>query len=134
MRNFNQGEPNMSCCIEPNFQRETPSHFDAKVLDDTAIVYALPIDNTAMSSEYSDTIFIPWTERQLQGCSRFYIIRDMHRPDSLKATTREKRGKGTRRKVSHDAKLPMFFAGILITGCHKQGRTVQSSDGRCSQT
>ena len=52
-------------CIESHFQPETPSHFDAKVFDGAATVHALPLDNTATFGEYSDTIFIPWTERQL---------------------------------------------------------------------
>jgi len=38
----------------------------------------------------------------------------------LKATTREKRGKDTRRKVSRDSKLPMFFAGFLKDTTNKE--------------
>ena len=43
---------------------------------------------------------------------------DKYRPDSLKATTREKRGKG--RNLSRDAKLPMFFVCILQDATNKE--------------
>ena len=108
------------CCIEPTFQAETSAHFDAKVFNCAAIVHILPLDNPATSGEYSDTIVIPWIERQLQGYSTIDIVWDIYRPDSLKTTTREKLGNGTRRKMSRDAKLPMYFAGFLSDVTNKE--------------
>ena len=59
-------------CIEPSVQPEAPSHYDAKVFDGAAMMHALPRENTSTFGEYSD-IFIPWTERQRQSCSRIDI-------------------------------------------------------------
>lgn len=100
-------------CIDPAVQAETPSHFDAKVFDGAAIVHALPQESASTFGEYSDKVFIPWTERQLTNCSRIDIVWDTYNCDSLKTTTREKRGKGVRRKVSRNGKLPPCFAGFL---------------------
>ena len=48
------------------------------------------------------------------------MVWDTYRPDSLKATTGEKRGKGARRKVFLDAKLPMYCAGFLQDATNKE--------------
>ena len=45
----------------------------------------------------------------------FDIVWDTYRPDSSKATTREKRGKRTRRTV-----LPVYFAGFLQDTTNKE--------------
>ena len=37
----------------------------------------------------------------------------LHKEESLKSATREKRGKGVRRKVSSQTKLPANFASFL---------------------
>ena len=100
-------------CIDPSIQPEPPSHFDAKIFDGAAMVHILPYKNKCTFGEYSDTIFIPWTKRQLQSSTRIDIIWDRYYPDSLKSITHEKRGKGVRRKVSRNAKLPASFARFL---------------------
>ena len=41
------------------------------------------------------------------------LVWDTYHPDSLKESTREKRGRGERRKVSGQAKLPMNFKDFL---------------------
>ena len=45
---------------------------------------------------------------------------DTYRLDSLKAITREKRGKDVRRKVSRDATLPIYFPGFLQDDTNKE--------------
>ncbi|KAI0217447.1 hypothetical protein LSAT2_030742, partial [Lamellibrachia satsuma] len=107
-------------CIEASVQSEASSHYDAKVFDGATIVHALPRENTSTFGEYSDNIFIPWIERQLQSCSRVDIVWDTYRLDILTATTREKHGKVVRRKVSHNAKLPIHFAGFLQDDTNKE--------------
>jgi len=44
--------------------------------------------------------FIPYVEKQLQDTKRLDVVWDSYIPGSLKESTREKRGKGVRRKVS----------------------------------
>lgn len=109
-------------CICPKDQIEGsgPTDIDAKVIDGAGIVHALPHERFSTFGEYSNTVFIPWIERQLQSCSRIDIIWDTYRSDSLKAATREKRGKGVRRKVSHTTKLPGQFTAFLQDDTNKE--------------
>ncbi len=107
-------------CLAPCDQLEAPHDVDAKVVDGAAIVHALPHEGVSKFVEYSNSVFIPWTERQLESCSRIDIVWDTYRADSLKAATREKRGKGVRRKVSRNAKLPTHFVGFLQDDTNKQ--------------
>ena len=69
-------------------------------------VHALTVTNVSTFQEYVDNVFIPHLERQLRDTKRVDVVWDEYRPDSLKEGTREKRGKGVRRKVSGDTKLP----------------------------
>ncbi|KAG0710799.1 hypothetical protein GWK47_022057 [Chionoecetes opilio] len=107
-------------CIDPSIQPEPPSHFDAKIFDGDAMVHILPRGNKCTFGKYSDTIFIPWTERQLQSSTRIDIVWDRYYPDSLKSTTRKKRRKGVRRKVSRNANLPTSFVGFLQDDTNKE--------------
>ena len=69
----------------------------------------LPSDpTTAVSTfnEYADRVFIPYLEKQLQESRRLDVVWDTYIPDSLKESTRFKRGKGVGRKVSGQTKLP----------------------------
>ena len=45
-------------------------------------------------------VFLPHISRHLQKCTRVGVVWDTYRNDSIKPATREKRGKGMRRKVS----------------------------------
>ena len=48
-----------------------------------------------------------------QNCDRIDIVWDLYCTSSLKESTRQKRGKGRRRKVSGQAKLPTNFQDFL---------------------
>ena len=43
-------------------------------------------------------MFIPYVKKQLESATRVDVVWDTYVPDSLKESTREKRGKGIRRK------------------------------------
>jgi len=107
-------------CIEPSIQPEPPSQFDVKIFDGAAMVHILSHGSKCTFGEYSDTVLIPRTERQLQESNRIDIVWDRYYPDSLKSTTREKRGKGIRRKVSRNTTLPASFAGFLQDDTNKE--------------
>ena len=51
-------------------------------------------------------IFIQYVERQLADAKCIDIVWDTYSADSLKASTREKRGKGVKRKVADQTKVP----------------------------
>ena len=57
----------------------------------------------------------------LQNSNRVDIVWDIYKPDSLKESTREKRGKGvTQKKVSSKAKIPSNFKEFLRDSKNKQ--------------
>ena len=75
-------------------------------MDGAAIVHFLPTNLVNTFDEYADQVFIPYLSKQLQDSMRVDLVWDIHLPNSLKESTREKRGKGVRRRVSGQAKLP----------------------------
>lgn len=77
------------CLLDSEPQHESPTSFQAKILDGAAIVHSLPTSNAATFG-----VFLPWTKRQLQDCNRIDIVWDIYKEDSIKEATREKRGKG----------------------------------------
>ena len=97
-------------CNKPNFQQAKPSYCYAKVFHGAAIVHP-PCRATTQTRSVNTVTLYSFTG--LKGCSRIDMVWDTYRPDSMKATTREKRGNGTSRKVSRDAKLAVYSAGFL---------------------
>ena len=77
---------------------DPPSTYDCIVLDGAVIVHFLPTKAVSTFNEYADKVFVPYINKQLQGCARVDIVWDLYLPDSLKESTREKRGRGVRRR------------------------------------
>ena len=100
-------------CLEKPGQTEPPSTYDCIVLDGAIIVHLLPTAEVSTFQEYADKVFIPYLSQQLQHATRVDVVWDMYLLDSLKESTREKRGKGVRRKVSSHAKLPRYWMDFL---------------------
>ena len=100
-------------CIEPLEQSEPPKICDCKVLDGAVIVHCLPTAGIVTFNEYAARIFIPHLEKQLQDTTRLDVVWDTYIPGSLKEATREKRGKGVRRKVSGQTKMPSNWMDFL---------------------
>ena len=92
---------------------DPPSVYDYTVLDGEVIVHILPTKAASAFDEYAEQVFIPYLLDQLQTSSRIDEVWDTYLEDSLKESTREKRGKGLRRKVSSQAKLPGHLDGLL---------------------
>ena len=63
--------------------------------------------------EYFDTVFMPYMTKQLERTKRVDIVRDMYKDDSFKAGTREKRGKGIRRRVLPSTAIPNDWYSFL---------------------
>ncbi len=63
-----------------------------------------------------------------ENCSRIDIVCDTYGSDSLNVETREKRGKGVRRKVSQSTKLPTNFVGFLQDDKNKEELLEMLSD------
>jgi len=102
----------LKCLAQPG-QPEPPKTFDCKVLDGAVIVHCLPTSCATTFDDYADKVFIPYLLQQLQDIPRLDVVWDTYIPDSLKASTRDKRGKGTRRKVAGQTKLPKNWMEFL---------------------
>ena len=106
-------------CIPSSTQLEPLSFYDCRILDGAAIVHFLPIVGAATFSDYATNIFIPYLSMQLQNTNRLDVVWDTYIPDSLKESTREKRGKGIRRKVSAQANIPGKWMDFLCDSKNK---------------
>lgn len=105
----------------PTFEEQTrpPTNFDSKILDGAVIVHSLPATGAVTFDDYAEKIFIPHIQYHLQQSKRLDIVWDTYIPDSLKESTREKRGAGLRRKVSGQAKLPSNWVQFLRDSTNK---------------
>ena len=101
-------------------KENSPDYFDAKFLDGAAIVHLLPTASVATFKEYAECIFIPYLLKQLETCQRIDIVWDSYITSSLKESTREKRGKGIRRKVEERNKIPLNWQDFLKDSTNKQ--------------
>ena len=81
-------------CLEGHAepQSEAPT-VTAVVLDGAVIVQMLKPGTAKTFEEYTQQVFIPFVVRQLQHVYRLDLVWDSYRADSLKASTREQRGK-----------------------------------------
>ena len=105
-------------CLEPSEQDDPPSSDDCKVLDGAIIVHCLPTKAVNTFSDYAETIFIPYLKKQLQETRRLDVVWEEYVPDSLKESTRIKRG--VRRKVSGNNKLPENWKDFFRDSSNKK--------------
>ena len=107
-------------CLEPLHESTPPETFSCKVLDGAVIVHCLSIAGITTFKEYAEKAFIPHLQSHLQGTERLDVVWDTYRPESLKESTRQKRGKGVRRKVSGETKLPRNWSDFLHDSSNKK--------------
>ena len=107
-------------CLEPLHKSTPPETFSCKVLDGAVIVHCLSIAGITTFKEYAEKAFIPHLQSHLQGTERLDVVWDTYRPESLKESTRQKRGKGVLRKVSGETKLPRNWSDFLHDSSNKK--------------
>ncbi len=91
------------------------------VLDGAAVVHFLEPRTVTSFSEYALSVFIPYIDRQLQNTQRVDVVWDRYTENSLKESTRSKRGKGMWRWGGcwGRQKVPDKLAKIFIRGRNK---------------
>ena len=89
-----------------DFGNTPENYFDIIALDGGALVHLLSTANITTFDQYADDVVIPHILKQLERCTRVDIVWDTYVFDSIKASTREKRGRGIRRKVAGKNKVP----------------------------
>ena len=86
---------------------------DVAILDG-ALAVQMTLPGAARTfQEYADNVFTTYIMKQLQPVKRVDIIWDVYRQDSHKAVTREKRGSGTRRRVTSSSQIPKNWKSFL---------------------
>ena len=101
------------CLTEVAGPKAEMPEVDAIMIDGAAIINMLSPRQAQTFLEYASTIFKPFIMRQLQTARRVDIIWDQYLPNSLKSSTREKRGKGIRRRVTPEGLVPTNWPGFL---------------------
>lgn len=116
-------------------------------LDGATITQMLKPGTAKTFEEYAHQIFIPYIARQLRNARRLDLVWDTYRDDSLKASTREKRGKGVRRRVVKSAAIPgnwqsflrvhsnkvelfSFLSKMLVQSYQEEGKELVVTDGQ----
>ena len=104
-------------CIEQPEVPAPPSMYDCTVLDGAVIVHILSTKAMSTFNEYAEQVFIPYLIDQLQSSTRIDVVWDTYIADSLKESTREKRGKGLHRSQT---KLPSNWMDFLRDSTNKK--------------
>ena len=98
--------------LENNANNSAPVA-DATILDGAAVVQMLNPGTSRTFQEYGERVFAPYIYAQLEKSSRIDLVWDVYLPDSLKASTREKRGKGTRKRTAPSTVMPKNWKDFL---------------------
>ncbi|KAK3097011.1 hypothetical protein FSP39_005574 [Pinctada imbricata] len=108
-------------CLESGLRvQEEPSNIDMLLIDGAALVNMLLPRGAKTFLEYAETVFIPYIISQLSRVQRIDIIWDVYESNSLKHSTRVRRGKGLRRRVMSDTTLPGNWSLFLRDNENKE--------------
>ena len=99
-------------CLPINICTEIPSP-EVKILDGAFIVNTLPQTGCKTFLDYAEKVFIPYLEYQLSNVERLDLVWDVYIENSLKDSTRDKRGQGVRRKVKPTGCIPRNWSSFL---------------------
>lgn len=87
----------------------------------------MPIGGVSTLEEYVDVLF-PCLRSQQESAQRLDVVWDMYTKNSIKESTREKRGKGARRKVKGQNKIPGKWRDFLRDSGNTQEQLAFLSD------
>ena len=83
-------------CLESYLhENDSVPVMDATILDGAAVVQMLNPGTSRTLQEYGERVFAPYICAQLEKSSRIDLVWDVYLPTSLKASTRQKRGKAS---------------------------------------
>ena len=101
-------------CLESNLlENKSVPETDAVILDGAAVVQMLNPKTSRTFQEYGETVFVPYISAQLEVSTRVDLVRDVYLSASLKASTRQKRGNGMRKRVAPLTVMPMNWKNFL---------------------
>ncbi|KAK3728106.1 hypothetical protein QZH41_014263 [Actinostola sp. cb2023] len=94
-------------------QSKMPDDVDAIIVDGAVVVNMIKPRSQRTFADYSTQSFLPYVQSQLRHVKRVDIVWDEYFETSLKATTRDKRGLGSRRRVQPNNPLPRNWQQFL---------------------
>ena len=103
-----------------NFSSQGTTDQTAKILDGAFIVQMLCPKLSKTFQDYTDDVFMPYIVQQLNSVHRLHVARDVYIAESLKTSTKQKRGHGQQSKVSPSAPIPSDWKGFLQNDANKQ--------------
>ena len=134
-------------CLESNFaaaRGEAPGA-EVTIFDGAVVVNFLKPNAAKTFDEYAMKIFLPYVHGQLQHASQADVVWDQYREGSPKSQTREKSGKGVRRRIKGRTNLPgnwqqsmptKWFTFLVVHLTHleaeKQVVTTNGGDALCN--
>ena len=92
---------------------ETEPDADTIIIDGAALVHSLPPRNSKTFEEYAMFDVLPTIQAYSTKYNRTDIVFDVYHQSSLKAETRSKRGRGVRRRVTKEGKIPSNWRNFL---------------------
>ena len=102
-------------CLESDLlQNKCVPVADATIFDGAVVVQMLNPGTSRTFKEYGERIFAPYISAHLVKSCRIDLVWDVYLPASLKASTRQKRGKGTRKRVAPSTVMPKNWRDFLL--------------------
>ena len=112
------GKSDLLACL-PDEQILDSSDIDVYIIDGPALVHSRPVQTVETFNDFAEKLIIPYIQNILKSAHRVDMVFDRYMENSLKASTRAKRGTGCRRKVSGSAKIPMKWKQFLANSINK---------------
>ncbi|QQP38995.1 uncharacterized protein LOC103506659 [Caligus rogercresseyi] len=117
---FTGTKSDLITCLEEISDAKTETHVTTcVVLDGAAIVQMLKPAASKTFEEYAHQMFFPYISTKMQTVSRLDLIWDTYLADSLKGSTRAKRGQGVRRRLVAAAAIPGNWQNFLRVDSNK---------------
>ena len=91
------------------------------VLDSAFCVQMLKPQFCTTFMEYSEMVFLPYIKQSIENVQRLDLVWDEYIPNSLKASTRQKRCTGATRRVLPSALIPQNWQEFLCLDNNKKG-------------
>ena len=98
---------------------ETEPDADTIIIDGAALVHSLPPWISKTFEEYAMFDVLPTIQAYSTKYNRTDIVFDVYHQSSLKAEIRSKRGRGVRRRVTKEGKIPSNWRNFLRVNDNK---------------
>lgn len=108
-------ESSTSSAVSVQDELLAPDVYDFIIIDGGALIHSLPsatVQGKTFDS-YFDKVFCPRVRHDLNRSTRVDIVWDQYHTLTIKGNTREKRGTGTRQRISGTAKIPGNWQNFL---------------------